>query len=323
MNKYFATFISGFSEFIYDLLESFDSEIEIPKLLDGVVVFKTYKNIEAVKNLHFLSNIYQLIDMSAGHNNIDSYISYISSNNRITKDSVFIPKKNKFFRIIVSSMGDLVSINNHLIGLVESKISKTFNLTVDRALPDSEFWIFNREDDTYLLGHRITYHSDYKKILKKGELRPDLCNLLCILSEPSKEDVFMDPFSGSESIVRTRMKMLGYKNIVSGDINFGGHKKLDVLNLKTIEPSSIDKIVTDPPWGINVGKKLDLESFYNRMMKEFSRVLVPGGILVLLIADKILFSRILDDFSDKFIISKYYDILVNGKQARIYKLIKR
>lgn len=323
MNKYFATFISGFSDLIYDLLKSFDSEIEIIKSLGGVVVFKTTKSIEAVKNLHFLSNIYQLIDMSTGHNNIDNYISYISSNMAIAKDSIFIPKKNKFFRINVSSMGDLISIDNHLIELVESKIFKTFGMTVDRALPDSEFWVFKREDDTYLFGHRITYHPDYKKILKKGELRPDLCTLLCLLSEPNKEDVFMDPFSGSESIVRTRMKMLGYKNIISGDINFGGDKKLDALNLKNTHDVSISKIVTDPPWGINVGKELDLESFYNRMMKEFNRVLVAGGILVLLVGDKILFNKILDSYGDKYIVFKYYDILVNGKKARVYKLIKK
>lgn len=323
MNNYFATFISGFSDVIVERLKLFDPDIQIIKLLDGLVVFKTVKSIEVVKNLRFFSNIYQLVDMSTGQNNVAKYISYLTSNCSITKDSIFIPKKNKFFRITVSSMGILIGVDKQLTQLLEDKIAKAFSIKVDRALPDSEFWIFEREGGVYLFGHRVTYHQDYKDSLQKGELRPDLSNLLCYLSEPNREDVFMDPFSGSESIIKARIKIIGYKKIISGDIKFVKDKRLDALNLSSIGESTVSKIVTDPPWGINVGKNLDLNSFYKRMLVEFYRVLIQGGILVILIGDKKLFDKVLVDFDDKYGLSKYYDILVNGKKARVYKLIKK
>lgn len=323
MNNYFATFISGFSEVIDEQIRSFDNNIEITKLLDGLVIFKTTKSIESVKNIQFFGNIFQLIDFKVDNKiDIHKYINDLAENSLISKDLAFIPKKNKFFRISVSNLGTLINIDKQIVSLLEKKISETFDLKVDRALPDSEFWIFGREDGIYLFGHRLTYHQDYKKVLQKGELRPDLCNLLCLLSEPNKEDVFIDPFSGSESIVKTRTKMMGYKKIISGDIKFDGDKKLDALNLKDIDASSVSKIVTDPPWGVTVGKNLDLEVFYKKMLSEFHRILVSGGILVILIGNKELFDAVLNNFKGKFSMHKFYDVLVNGKKARVYKLIK-
>ena len=322
MNNYFSTFISGFAGFVEEQLKVFDPEVEIIKLLDGMVIFNTIKPIEAVKNISFLNNTFQLIDMSDNKKGIDDYVNYLVQSKAFTKDMVFIPKKNLFFRVTVSSMGNLIGLGSQLSHGVEDKISKTFNIKVDRALPDSEFWIFEREGGVYLFGHRITYHQDYKDTLLKGELRPDLSNILCYLSEPNREDVFMDPFSGSESIIKARSKILGCKKIISSDIKFFGDKKIDALNLSDIGDSTITKIVTDPPWGINVGKNLDLNSFYSRMLGEFHRVLKTGGILVLLVADSVLFGEILKGFVSKYTLSKYYDILVSGKKARVYKIIK-
>lgn len=323
MNNYFATFISGFSEVIKEQLKSFDNNIEIAKLLDGLVIFKTTKSIESVKNIQFFGNIFQLIDLKAD-TKIDllKYINDLTENSLISKDLAFIPKKNKFFRISVSNLGTLINIDKQKVSLLEKKISDTFDLEVDRALPDSEFWIFGREGGIYLFGHRLTYHQDYKKVLQKGELRPDLCNLLCLLSEPNREDVFIDPFSGSESIAKTRTKMMGYKKIISGDIKFNGDKKFDALNLKDIDASSVNKIVTDPPWGMTVGKELNLEVFYEKMLNEFHRILVSDGILVILIGNKELFNAVLNNFESKFSMYKFYNVLVNGKKARVYKLIK-
>ena len=142
-----------------------------------------------------------------------------------------------------------------------------------------------RSEGFVLFGLRITRHPDYKDVLQKGELRPELANLLCLISEPNKEDVFLDPFSGSGSIPRERTRF-PYKEIITSDlipVKITRPLKIDLkvvevlqmsaLNMTKILDNSVDKIVTNPPWGIEVGKELDLPKFYSRMTDEFQRVL--------------------------------------------------
>lgn len=323
MKGYFATFITGFSDVIFDELRKFDKDIELIEMADGLVIFNTTKGIESLKNLRFLSNIFDLIDLRYSKDiDIQRYIKDLVDSG-LDFSEAFIPKKNKYFRVSILDSSNLIRVDNLLLNSLEKKISSELKMTVDKGLPDSEFWVVSRDNLLYLFGHKITYHKDYKKTLSKGELRPDLCSLLCVLSEPSKDDMFLDPFAGSEAIVLERKKILGYEKLTSGDISFRDDKQLDALNLSSIKDATINKIVTDPPWGITLGKSLDLNLFYTKMLSEFYRVLTRGGILVVLIGNKELFDKILLNFVDKFETSNKYDVLINGRKARVYKLIKK
>lgn len=44
-------------------------------------------------------------------------------------------------------------------------------------------------------------------------------------------------------------------------------EKWDALHLENFENESIDKIVTDPPWGLHLGKHLDLQMFYSKIKR--------------------------------------------------------
>lgn len=57
------------------------------------------------------------------------------------------------------------------------------------------------------------------------------------------------------------------------------------------------------------------------MLKEFIRVLKPGGLMVILIGQKELFEKVLTNFPDLQFVEKY-NILVSGKKAAIYKIKK-
>ena len=58
------------------------------------------------------------------------------------------------------------------------------------------------------------------------------------------------------------------------------------------------------------------------MLKEFYRILKTGGLMVALTAKKEEFENILDEYKDKIILKEKYNILVSGKKAGIYKIVK-
>ncbi len=97
-------------------------------------------------------------------------------------------------------------------------------------------------------------------------------------------------------------------------------EKMNALNISNFRDKSINKIVTDPPWGINMGKELDLEYFYRNMLMEFLRILKINGLIIMLIGKKDLFENVLLEFSNQLKLAEQYNILVSGKKAGIYKL---
>jgi len=82
--------------------------------------------------------------------------------------------------------------------------------------------------------------------------------------------------------------------------------------------NSINKIITDPPWGL-FDKNIDLEHFYNKVLNELNRILIPKGLIVMLTAQKKIFENLINQ-SKSFKLLEKYNILVSGKKASIYKL---
>lgn len=96
---------------------------------------------------------------------------------------------------------------------------------------------------------------------------------------------------------------------------------VDALSLTTISDNSIDKIVTDPPWGLYETSK-DIPEFYALMLKQFHRVLRDNGIMVILTAQKELTENLLSNFEGKLKLEEKYGTLVSGKKAGVYRIRK-
>jgi tRNA (guanine6-N2)-methyltransferase len=60
-----------------------------------------------------------------------------------------------------------------------------------------------------------------------------------------------------------------------------------------IAPASLDYIVTNPPFGIRMGHKMDLGTLYRRFLESVLVVLRPDGVLALLVGKRGKFNRIL------------------------------
>lgn len=287
---YFSTFIAGFGEVVSEELQKQLDNFKRELLLDGLIVYSTDSKIEKIKSLRFLNN------------------SFI----KLNPEEKIPGKPGGTFRVVFSKENELIKVNKEKLTKIENRIAKLNNLTVDRANPDFEFWFLQRSEGNKFTGVRITKHPDYKTVLAKGQLRPELADLLCIISGPDKNDIVLDPFAGSGAIGIAR-KNYPHTNIISKDLKDG----FDATNMTDIADQSINKIITDPPWGIDIGKNLNLPDFYQKMLAEFYRVLKPNGIAIILMGNKEVFEKVLENFP-KLNLEKKYTILVSGKKAGVY-----
>lgn len=316
MTTYFSTYISGFGEIIEDLLKRKLSDVQIKTNLDGLIIFDSNDPFFAIKNLRFLNNSFVLLDKNL--NKIDRQIL-----------SGF-----KSFRIVYSKENEFTKLDTAALKKIESLIFKTLHLKVSRDNPETEFWILKRSEGLKLFGLRITKRESN---LEKGKLRPELANILCELSDPTSADVFLDPFAGSGAIVFERTNMAKFQKIFAGENNKNVYqvlinktKRLNVpiivgkwnaTKLGALSDQSVNKIVTDPPWG-QYDNTINIEELYNKAMLEFYRILKVNGILVILTAQKDLITELLNNYDGKLLLERQFNILVSGKKAGVFKIIK-
>jgi len=334
---YYSTFTSGLSEVIKKELKHKVSEVKVLETLDGLIVYETSEDIKTLKAFRFLNNTFLLL-FYGKENSIKGIVKKIIGKNlmlaSITNDAL---GKSKTFRVIISEENQLVKIDRGELERLENVFTRVLHLEVDRAKPDAEVWILLRSEGTAFVGVRLTKNPNYEKILRQGELRPELAHMMCLLSDPDKNDVILDPFAGYGSIPFECVKSFPVRRIIAGEKD----KKLfnnlqekvrkenlnvvlgrwDALRITSLNANSVDKIITDPPWGF-YDTEIYIHTFYGKMVAEFLRVLKPGGIIVLLTAQKELLEDVIKQHKELTLENKY-DVLVSGKKAGIYKILNK
>lgn len=345
MNIYVSTFISGLQEPIKEFVLKQISDVKILDIYDGLIVYCTNTGIQRITELKYFNNSFLLLKR---YDNLKSdSIEFMIKDAIKMKDlekrvSNIVTSSRKQFRIITSRENKLTPVNNEVLKLMELKIAQIYGFIVNRAKSDYEFWFLYRREKVGFFLMRLTKHTSYEKVLQKGELRPELCHILCLLSEPNNNDIFLDPFCGCGAIPFERALMSPYNMIFLSDKSedkvkyckskikqFDSKrrkhiiiKQLDSLKMNTFEEGFIRKIVTDPPWGFYEDIGTDIYDFYYLMLKELNRLMKQNGIIIILTAKKDELENALKGFHNNLKIFNKYNILVSGKKASIYKIIK-
>lgn len=341
-HTYFSTYISGLGDIVEAALKEQLDECTILFKADTLILYSTKSPTQTVSTLRFLNNTYVLLksfqyikDTVQSYNNV--FKQTITDPHLPRKIHNILSSRKQSFRIIVSKDNQMLSPDKQVLRRLEDRLLENRNLSIDRSLPDLEFWFLIRHEGDGYFGLRITRHTAYEKILAKGELRPELSNLLCLLSEPTAQDVFLDPLAGSGSIPIERSTMCPYTKIYISDQDQEVIAKLkdkiqnlhknniivykhNALHLATYTNFSINKIVTDPPWGVHQGENLDLVQFYSSMLQSFEKILMENGVIVLLVGRNSYIEDALKNCSLS-LVSKF-DILVSGRKASVYKIKK-
>ncbi len=183
---------------------------------------------------------------------------------------------------------------------------------------------------------------------ESGMLPPKLAQIMINLVQAKLEDIILDPFCGSGTII-TENLLMGYKNLIGSDVSekAGADKKKNISWItknwklkigkleiyqqdstklsKIIKPESIDVIVTEPFLGpqrgkIDIKKTVpELEQLYNKSLKEFNKILKTNGRVVMIwpIFLKANSTKLNLDLNDFKIIEPLPEYLINNKDLKI------
>jgi tRNA G10 N-methylase Trm11 len=153
------------------------------------------------------------------------------------------------------------------------------------------------------------------------------------LSEPRDDDIVLDPFCGTGTVLIERAQIGRYKNLIGSDRDAGAiraarenigprykpielHEDWDAGALPLAD-ASVTKIVSNLPWGIKHGSHAANRRLYADWIAELNRVLTPKGKMVLLTSEW----RLMRDLGDRrrLAIEKMTRVTVLGAPASLYQ----
>ncbi|MCL2193001.1 MAG: methyltransferase [Treponema sp.] len=254
------------------------------KPLDSALTFFCPHEI----NVKCINNLFMVLSSYFSENILDAA-------KRVPRERFLFPQlKGKTFRIIVMDCGKLRPIPYNTMNDIEKSVSRQTKLSVNRANPDVEIWLNRRNDNSVYFMLRVKKHRSFDKTLKKGELRPDIVEVMIHEAKISKNSVVADLFGGWGAIAAAVVESGRYKKVYTGDINDECvkhqkkrlHDKRNCLIQKwdarrlPLEDNAVDAIVTDPPWGEY--EVINAPQFYDEFIGEAARVLRSGGSFVFL-----------------------------------------
>jgi hypothetical protein len=311
--NYFATFISGTQDIINQRLAKFpNNELKVQELHDGLVLFSSHLSANQLAELRFFNNVYELF-------------ADLGKTKSLVVTSLPVPRLQGTFTLRVNNEGQPSSLPNGLKQYVEQQSGATFTA----HQPDSELVLLQRSDGRVLWG-KILPRAGFKlRRIEPGELRPELAHILGLVAGLDAKDCIADPFAGYGGIVREALQGFHVAEAIAIEQNehLIPHLKSiprlvalhgDARQLAHVHTRSIDRIVTDPPWGDYIGQtEHELRHLYHDAFTQMHRVLRIKGAIVILAS----VSFVAEAASETgFDVVKEYPILVNGRKAVIYKL---
>ncbi len=336
VRSYYSTFIPGLLQPVEEALRSALPDLRIVLSLDGLIAYESDAKAETIRRLPFVTNsFYTLKSFSGpGAQALPGMAMNILDDPELSFETPEAFTRRNTFRIITSVANQLVALDNEILQRLEQRVTERMGIRPHRSKPDFEFWLALRSEGYGFFALRLTHHKSYDKTLQKGELRPELANILCRLSEPAAKELFLDPFCGAGAIPIQRARMPPAGLVLASDIDAEKVTALkarvkaldltkrivvrcgDALDLSRYEAGSIHKIVTDPPWGQFAQVSSSLADFYGRMMAEFGRVTRAGGIMVILTGE----AEVLEGCLGRLRVLRRFNILVSGRKASVFVL---
>jgi tRNA G10 N-methylase Trm11 len=327
MPQYISSFTTGFGAIIEKAAKKhLKGNFKLINLYDTLIHYEYDRSPFDLTKIPCFNNVFFVIKNFTEDNlNFEDMVKS-KIDNKIT-----LPINKGRFRVKFSRFSQFEAVDKSLSYFAEKIITDISDLKVHRTLPDTEIWYVIRSENVGFLVQLLKKRAFTEKNLHKGELRPEFAYLMALYADINPKDVVCDPFAGYGSIPKVVDKHFGCKNFFIIDNDKSKINKLletfakknnyiikvaDALDLKSSLSHPVDKIITDPPWGI-YEEFADTVSFYHKILASFKNVLSENGIMVMLFSRKNRFEDAVEE--SKVEILERIDTLVNGKKATLYK----
>ena len=240
------------------------------------------------------------------------------------------------FRVVARMIGEhpfrRIDMGREVARGIGEREDHNWRLVEEEA--DVEFWATMFEGD-FILALRLSGNAmrqrEYKVAHLAGSLRPSVAASLGWLTEPAAEDTVLDPFCGTGTVLIERAHLGRYQMLLGSDNdpialraageNIGPrYKPLELhpwdATAIPLAAGSVDKVVTNLPWGMRHGSHGENRRLYPQVIKEFRRLVRPGGLIVMLTAE----TRLMGELMTRgvFRAERVVRIAVLGAPAAIY-----
>jgi tRNA (guanine6-N2)-methyltransferase len=199
---------------------------------------------------------------------------------------------------------------------------------------DMEFWLW-LSGGLALVGVRLSdammRHRVYKREHLPASLRPTVAATMAWLSRPTSEDIVLDPLCGAGTLLIERALLAEYKDMLGGDIGEEAVKmarcnariaSVDV-HLRTwdvrslpLESASVTRILTNLPFGKQIGTREENKDLYVATLRECERVLREDGLMVTLTSEDRLWDTLLREHGWRVL--KKVVLVILGQPASIF-----
>jgi len=336
--EYLGTFPAGFTELVKRLIERDTSLQEFLFYDESVIALRSERPLT---RLPYLKNLYPLIAWGRAKDLQSAYqlVLHTSFQKALTFSAEPNSRQNFVIRLFIE--GKPAPIIRELHEKLEKAIMEVLGGRPNSERPDLELQLHLRKNHICYLIVQKGKRSEEE--LPAGTLPPYLCRLLLELSNPQRDDIFLDPFMGSAALPLERARMGPYQMIFAGDIKTEKvealktilkqkqwekrrktifPKVLDATQLERFKDDFITRIVSDPPWGLYEG--LDMQAIlwlYSNFLREAARLLSKNGRMVLLVGSGVPLPEILNNSDIPLKIIEQFPVLVSGQKALVYVII--
>lgn len=346
--RYLVQCVSGMQEVVArQLLQEGFRALKFRLREEGLLVFEAAVPPGGLRALRYINNCFLVVKTlrARPHLDIEARLTQLLRDRDWSEAArTKVKEQERTFRLMLSDENRLVAGDKRLRHHLALAVAQAAGLRLSPRGADAEFWVIRRRSGWAFLAKRITTRVQTERDLEKGELRPELAYLLCLMSEPDEADVFLDAFSGSGAIPRARTAW-PYKLIFALDrddakvrairratARYAGSRSrkgsrliarvADARHLTMIGDGSIDKVVSDPPWGFFDQSEDFSYPFYRDVVRELVRVTKPGGIIILLLGDESLAERLVERFTPSLKCQSKPNILLSGRKAVVLKWMR-
>lgn len=266
----------------------------------GKVVIRLQTTLRHLQDLRCVDNLYLVMNtFTIGHtkNDLNKIVKAIAMTDFSVMHSILEPVNRK---LTISASASRTGKHNY------TRLQAA-DITTDALLLKKHFILgaketsdlyfrLDIEDRTARLSLKLTsasfkFRNKFRAFVH-GAIRPSIANTLVWLSNPKSNDVFLDPFCGSGTIVAER-EAYAVRKILAADISddaiLAAYNNtssqviilnMDARNLK-IAKSSITSIVTNLPWDVQI-KTEDIGKLYYDFLGQAVEILTEDGNMIVL-----------------------------------------
>jgi hypothetical protein len=324
---YIALFPAGTAELVAAGLQSLLPGVDVLDSDDSALSFTTQVRLDSRDAVPIARNLF-LVRARVARRDLNGTAADLA---RRVRD-LSRPRGSTGFRVMFHVDGQLVASPPQARLTLEDAIRAATGLGPAPRGNCQEYWVIGRRDwPAMYLAERLP-GGRRRPPAQQGSLSAELSALLVSLSRPDPQDVFLDPFAGSGSIVRARLATPARK-IIFNDRNeslsrsaaarLGNHSGLvfshdDGTSMTSVRSAEVSAIVTDPPWGEYDESISDYAQFTRSAAAEFSRLLNPYRGRVVLLVSRRHAEQLQDSLGEAgFGCGPPTGILVNGHPASV------